>query len=77
MNKQELEQFEKSAVEVCSQATRKIYKDFQLAGYELSGIELKKLNSNWVSQTTYSSGTETEFLPKTRFLIAYPNIREV
>lgn len=42
MNKQELEQFEKSAVEVCSHATRKIYKDFQLAGYELSGIELKK-----------------------------------
>lgn len=42
MNKQELEQFEKSVVEVCSQATRKIYKDIQLAGYDLSGIELKK-----------------------------------
>jgi hypothetical protein len=53
MNKQELEQFEKSAVDVCSQATRKLYKDFQLAGYDLSGIELKKYGT--IDEGNYQS----------------------
>ncbi len=54
MNKQEAEEFETNVVEICSKAALDAYKDFKAAGYELSGVELKRYgtpsNPNYQSE---------------------------